>query len=299
LKTITTIPGYCREVNIPEPKYAFFDIRRFEDKVKTENSKQEAIRHEFYAVALRKSGDNKEVNGQFLQANLFFNSPYQIISWDVLPDWQGWYIMFGQDFLALNPSWKNFIIDYPFFRLDKSIPFDLPSGDVVLATELFEKIFEEYHSGNRDKFEFIQSYTSLLLLLTRRYFNELTNTADANTSNRKADIVLTSRFQTMVETWIIDEQAGAETRQPAFYANKLNIHPNHLNAVSKRITGQTATSIIQNQLVITAKSLLLQTGLSGKEVAFRLHFTEPAHFNSFFKKATGLTPQQYKEQRIL
>lgn len=125
MKTITTIPDYCKQINIPQPKYSFFDIRRFEDKVKTENSKQEPFRHEFYAIALRHAGENKEVNGQLLEANLFFNSPYQVISWDVLPDWKGWYIMFGQDFLTLNPAWKNFILEFPFFRLVKSIPFDI------------------------------------------------------------------------------------------------------------------------------------------------------------------------------
>ena len=86
---------------------------------------------------------------------------------------------------------------------------------------------------------------------------------------------------------------------PSFYADKLTVHPNHLNAVVKRITAKTATAIIQDQLIISAKSLLRQTNLSAKEIAFRLHFTEPTHFNSFFKKATTFTPQQYREKHIL
>ena len=295
MKTITTIPHYCNEVNIPPAKYPFFDIRRFEDKVKTENSRQPAFRHEFYAIALRHEGGNKEVNGELLEVNLFFNSPYQIISWDVLPDWKGWYIMFGQDFIAVNPAWKNFIIDFRFFQLDKSIPFNLPKPDAALANNLFEKIFQEYHSGNKDKFEFIQAYTSLLLLLTKRYFENYTTSGEILRKNRTADIMILSRFQTMAETWIADENAGIEARQPSFYASKLNMHPNHLNALVKRITGKTATSIIQHQVITSAKALLLQTDLSAKEIAFKLHFKEPTHFSSFFKKITGITPQQYRE----
>lgn len=296
MKTITTIPDYCKEVNIPQPKYPFFDIRRFEDKVKTENSKQSAFRHEFYAIAIRHEGENKEVNGEVLKANLFFNSPYQVISWDVLPDWKGWYIMFGQDFLAINPAWKNFIVDFPFFQLDKSIPFNLPEKDATQASNFFEKIFEEYHSANGDNFQFIQAYTSLLLLLTRRYFNNFTTTGEIPRKNRTADIILLSRFQTMTETWIADENAGAEVRQPSFYAGMLNMHPNHLNALVKRITGKTATSLIQNQLITAAKSFLLQTDFSMKEIAFKLHFKEPTHFSSFFKSITGVTPQRYREE---
>jgi AraC family transcriptional activator of pobA len=75
--------------------------------------------------------------------------------------------------------------------------------------------------------------------------------------------------------------------------------PNHLNVVVKRITGKTSTNIIQSQLIASAKSLLRQTNLSAKEVAFKLHFKEPTHFNSFFKKFTGFTPQQFRENRIV
>ncbi|GAB3643693.1 helix-turn-helix domain-containing protein [Spirosoma arcticum] len=296
LKTITTLPDYCRHVNIPQPKYAFFDIRRFEDKTKTENAKQAPFRHEFYAVAVRQAGQNKEVNGQPLLNNLFFNSPYQTVSWDVLPDWKGWYIMFGQDFLALNPAWKDFIVDFPFFRLDETIPFDLSADDMAFATQIFERIFAEYQSDRDDKFLFIQAYAQLLLVLTKRYFNQADFDKNSRQASRNADILLVSRFQTLIETSMTNESASAKIRQTSFYANKLKIHPNYLNAVVKRITGSTAIYLIHNQLITSAKSLLQQTNLSAKEITFRLHFSEPTHFNSFFKKRTGLTPRQYRER---
>jgi AraC family transcriptional regulator, transcriptional activator of pobA len=299
VKTITTIPDYCKEINIPSPKHPFFDIRKFEDNAKTVNLKQPPFRHEFYAIALKNSGDNTEVNGKFLDSNLFFNSPYQIITWDIKPDWQGWYIIFDREFLGLNPSWQNFIIDFPFFRLDTISPMDLPKDDAKFANNIFQQIFDEYHSDNKDKFLFIQSFTQLLLLITKRYFDKSTVNNETNQDNRTADILLVSRFQSLVETLMTNEEADTEIRYPSFYADKLMVHPNHLNAVVKRITGKTATNIIQNQLLISAKSLLRQTNLSAKEIAFKLHFTEPTHFNSFFKKATAFTPQQYREKHIL
>ncbi len=267
--------------------------------MKTVNAKQTPFRHEFYAIALRNSGDNTEVNGRFLESNLFFNSPYQIITWDIKPDWQGWYIIFDKEFLGLTPNWQNFIIDFPFFRLDKVSPMDLPLEDATLANNLFRKIFDEYHTNNKDKFLFIQSYTQLLLLITKRYFDKSVVENSDNQENRTADILLVSRFQSLVESLITNEEIDSEIRHSSFYADKLMVHPNHLNAVVKRITGKTATNIIQNQLVVSAKSLLRQTNLSAKEIAFRLRFTEPTHFNAFFKKATTFTPQQYREKHIL
>lgn len=299
VKTITTIHDYCKEINIPSPKHSFFDIRKFEDNAKTVNLKQPPFRHEFYAIAIRNSGSNNEVNGSFLDSNLFFNSPYQIISWEIKPDWLGWYIIFDQEFISLNPSWQNFIIDFPFFRLDKASPMNLPDEYANFVNDIFKQIYNEYHSKNKDKFLFIQNYTQLLLLITKRHFDNLICDDISNQDNRATDILLVSRFQSLVETMLSHEDSYSEIRQPSFYANKLSVHPNHLNAVVKRITGKTATSIIQNQCIITAKSLLRQTNLSVKEIAYRLRFTEPTHFNSYFKKVTHFTPQQYREKHIL
>lgn len=217
----------------------------------------------------------------------------------MLPDWKGWYIMFGQDFLALNPGWKHFLVDFPFFKLDKTIPFDLPPQDATLADGFFQKIFEEYHGEHNDKFNLIQAYTSLLLLLTKRYFNLKNISAETSYNNRTADILLLSRFQTMIETNINGEAASAQIKKPSFYASELNIHPNHLNAVVKRITGKTATAVIQEKLIQAAKSLLIDAGLSTKEISFQLGFKKPAHFTAFFKKGTGFTSQQFRQNQIL
>jgi hypothetical protein len=299
MKTVTTIADYCKEINISPPRHAFFDIRKFEDNMKTVNAKQPSFRHEFYALALRHSGSNKEVMGIPLQSQIFFNSPYQVVTWDILPDWQGYYIIFDRDFIASNAGWQNFISDYPFFRLDKYIPFDLPEEDRVFADSLFTNIFKEYHGSNSDKFLFIQTYTQLLLHLTKRYFIKLELDKENIQENRTADILLVSRFQSLVETMFCNEDAEAEVRHPSFYAEKLNVHPNHLNAVVKRISGKTASKIIQQHLLNSSKSLLRQTTLSVKEIAYRMHFNEPTHFNAFFRKISGVTPQQFREMHSL
>lgn len=262
--------------------------------MKTVNPKQAPFQHEFYALALRNEGSHREVNGHPAIAHLFFNSPYQIISWEIFPDWQGWYIIFDREFLSRNLSWANFIIDYPFFRLDKQIDFDLPIQARIEAELWFQKIFEEYHSNRSDKFTFIQAYTQLLLSQTKRHFEHL-GTITTHQGQRTADALLLSRFQTLIETMTANINTSAKVRQPSFYAEELGVHPNHLNAVVKRSSGKTTSQIIQQYVLNTAQALLRQTNLSAKEIAFRLHFQEPTHFAAFFKKMTGTTPQQFRE----
>lgn len=296
MKTITTLTDYCQEINIPAPRYPHFDIRRFEDNMATVNARQEAFRHEFYAIAIRTAGSDKQVMGKKLMANLFFNSPYQVITWEIIPDWKGYYIIFDQQFISANPAWRNFIIDYPFLRLDQAIPLSISSADEADALHYFKRIHVEYHGQEADKFQLITAFTQLLLLLTRRYFLQLNPEQIGTQDNRAGDILLVSRFQSLIESALAGDESNPAVRQAGWYAEQLAIHPNYLNTVAKRITGKTALQLIQGQLLKMACSYLHQTELSVKEIAYLLHYTEPTHFNAFFKRSMELTPQQYRAQ---
>jgi len=94
---------------------------------------------------------------------------------------------------------------------------------------------------------------------------------------------------------VIDESV----RHTKYYAEQLHVHPNHLNSVVKRITGKTASQTVREYLTNTTKSLLRQTVLSIKEIAYRLLSKDPTHFNALFKKACGMTPQAYRHQHRL
>lgn len=299
MKVVTSIAEYCQTIDVPPPRYPWFDVRRFEDNMKTVNARQPPFRHQFYCIALRHFGSNREVLGQRLQSHLFFNSPYQVITWDIQTDWQGYYVIFGSEFIAGNPAWRNFIAEYPFFRIDKPATLDLPEEDRRYADSLYQRIFNEYHGDNPDKFQFIQAYTQLLLLLTKRHFVRLQLTEVPNTGSLTADVLLLARFQRLLETRFSDEGIDESVRHTKYYAEQLHVHPNHLNAVVKRITGKTASQTVREYLTNTAKSLLRQTVLSIKEIAYRLRFKDPTHFNAFFKKACGMTPQAYRHQHRL
>jgi len=47
-------------------------------------------------------------------------------------------------------------------------------------------------------------------------------------------------------------------------------------------------------LLLEAKRLLLHADLSVKEVSHALLMEDPAYFNRMFKKATGMTPVEYR-----
>jgi len=90
------------------------------------------------------------------------------------------------------------------------------------------------------------------------------------------------------------EENFHETRHLTDYANWLNMTPDRLNEHCKRVTGKTAGSMVRQRLLIEAKRQLVYSDLSVSEIAYDLNFSDPSYFSRFFRKSTGVTPQQFR-----
>ena len=136
-----------------------------------------------------------------------------------------------------------------------------------------------------------------MLLKVSRLFEGQTKGQIINQEERNNDIRTVGRFKTLIEVHFRQKEyvENENPHQVQFYATKMNMHPNHLNAVVKRITDTSASELIQKHVLALAKSRLQNTGLSVKEIAFELHYNYPNHFASFFKKQMGMTPNQYRK----
>jgi AraC family transcriptional regulator, transcriptional activator of pobA len=78
----------------------------------------------------------------------------------------------------------------------------------------------------------------------------------------------------------------------------LNISVDHLNKTLKIQTGKTAHQFIEEMLLVESKALLLHTELSVAEIAWQLAFTDPSHYNKFFRKLTAVTPLMYRKTQL-
>lgn len=301
-----TLASYCEAIHIPPPKHPQFDIRSFAENMPTVVQVMEPFRHEFYAIAIKAQGQGVVYTGHHTQfpsgSTIFFNSPFQILSWDIKPDWEGYYIMFTQDFLLRSRYFNMLLEDFPFLRIDKAIPFEIDEADLALIVSLFEKIVAEYVSERDDKFLLIEAYVLLLLRYVARYFRQQVPLDVAKKALRKADLKLLSRFQTLIEVGFRPNAAAPHNpalHTVSYYAGQLHVHPNHLNAVVKSISGQTALKLIHHHLIQRAKAHLAQTDMSVRQIADGLHFESPNYFSRFFKKHTTLTPRAYRQQNHL
>lgn len=300
----TTLKDYCKAINIPPPKRDDFDIRSFQENMPSVVHQMTPFKHEFYAIALKLEGSGKAISGHHESlegSTVFFNSPFQIISWDIAPDWEGYYIIFTKDFISKSKHLLHILDEFPFLKIDKAIPFAVDAKEASQMLSVFQHIYGELQNEKADSFQILEAQVLLLLNYVKRYFQLQVDSNEASKAIRKTDIALLSRFQTLVETQLrSDAPSGkSKTHSPSYYAHQLGIHPNHLNTIVKSITQHTTKQHIHQHLLQLAKSRLLQTDMSVKEIAYSLHFDSPNNFSSFFKKHTFLTPNSFRKGAIL
>jgi len=80
------------------------------------------------------------------------------------------------------------------------------------------------------------------------------------------------------------------------YAKQLDISPKGLLKTLYQLNAARPSKIIGSKLLFEAKKMLAQTNKTAAEITFELGFNDPAYFARFFKKKTGMTPQQFRER---
>lgn len=266
----------------------------------------EPFRHEFYAIAIKAAGDGTVVSGHHADfpegATVFFNSPFQILSWDIAPNWSGYYLMFTKEFIAQSHYFNDLLSHFPFLKIEEAIPFEIAQDEVEGLLHPFEYVWEEYHGDRADKFELIEAWVLLLLKYVNRSYQKEVAADESKRIIKKADLKLLARYQALVESSFHEGAAldtAANLHSTSHYADQLNVHPNHLNSIMKNMTGQTASQIIYQHLILKAKERLQQTDDSIKEIAYQLQFDSPNNFSTFFKKHTDTTPNAYRKSARL
>lgn len=81
-----------------------------------------------------------------------------------------------------------------------------------------------------------------------------------------------------------------------FYAEKLFMSARNLNLICKTILHQTVSEIIETRKLIEAKNQLTHSNKNISEIGFELGYNEKAYFTNVFKKRTGQTPSEFREE---
>ncbi|MCS3125435.1 AraC family transcriptional regulator [Bacteroides faecis] len=97
------------------------------------------------------------------------------------------------------------------------------------------------------------------------------------------------RFISLVNTYCKTE------RNVSFYADKLCLTPRYLNTVIRQASQQTVMDWINQSIILEAKVLLKHSNRLVYQISDELNFPNPSFFSKFFKRMTGMTPQEYQK----
>lgn len=83
-----------------------------------------------------------------------------------------------------------------------------------------------------------------------------------------------------------------------FYAQQLDMSIKQLNSLVKEVHGKTVSNLIHERIILDAQLSLQTSQCSVKTIAYNLGFEDPSYFSRFFRRYTGLSPNQYRETKI-
>lgn len=180
--------------------------------------------------------------------------------------------------LSSSPSAYNTNIDYTDFNILKhaleSIRTHLKRQDHHFRKELVRN-----------------SFSSLIYEGANIHLDN-NDTTEQIKINRNTD-TFAQRFFELIVTH------GDREHNPSFYADKLCISVQYLSILLKRFSGKTAGSLIAEYLVNRAKVLLRKPNYTIQQITYILNFSDQSAFGKFFKKHTGMTPKEYREENSL
>lgn len=165
--------------------------------------------------------------------------------------------------------------------------YSLDSQEGYIKT-LFDSIVEEYSEQGLGRELMLQSLVSALLVWVARRSQALDCT-EAKAPDRGRDHL--QRFTSLLAMHY------REHRPIDFYASELSLSAAHLNALCRRLAGQSALQLINQRLLLEAKRSLVYTAMTVNQVSDSLGFSEPAYFSRFFKRCSGVTPKAFRLQR--
>jgi len=95
---------------------------------------------------------------------------------------------------------------------------------------------------------------------------------------------------------IIDKEFSDPDLSLVTVAQQINVSPNYLSALIRKVTGNTFIEILTKRRMDEATKLLYYPALKVKDVAVKCGYEDQHYFSYSFKKATGMSPIQFRKQ---
>lgn len=283
-------PLYCLDAFGERAEQSLFYIETLQEHLQKHPFASKSHRHDFYLglYISRGSGTHTiDFVDYPVNSNAFYlMTPGQVHAWNLAPETHGFFFFFVPAFYQMGQREAD-LTAFPYFQSFHPSPYiQLPECDPVIDM-IIQEMLKEYKTPTQGQPDvpLLRSYLEVVLRkLGREHDVPMGGGATPNTTHklRKLEELINRHYRTL--------------KQPHEYAELMNLSASYLNNVCKTVVGKTLSDLINERVVLEAKRFFSYADLTISQVAAKLNFADPSYFIRFFKKHTGLTPEQFREQ---
>lgn len=220
-------------------------------------------------------------------------APGQVVEVEMAPDTRpaGYGLLFHPDLIrgtALGQEIRN----YSFFSYETNEALHLSDDERQTIRDTLQKVEQELdHAIDKHSRRLITANVGLLLDYCMRFYDRQFITR----SEVNSDIL--TRFERLLDAYFdTDMQRQEGLPSVKYFADKVFLSPNYFGDVIRKLTGMTASEHIQNKVIDRVKEQLLSSDKTASQIAYELGFQYPQHLSRMFKRITGLTPNEFRQQ---
>ncbi|RMG69626.1 MAG: AraC family transcriptional regulator [Bacteroidetes bacterium] len=248
-------------------------------------------KRDFYKIMLAFGSGRVHYADRFIEVHkqvLSFSNPLIPYKWEHNRIQSGYFCIFDRAFFQGFGD----ISRYGVFQPGGSHLFELKDEQVPQIEQVFTRMMAEMASDYVHKEDLMRNLVFELLHLAAKMSPD---PAPAKRNTHAAERITSLFFELLERQFPIEEaHPQVRLRTASDFADHLNVHVNHLNRVLKETTQKTTTQHIAERMLQEAKVMLRHHHWNVSEIAYSLGFSEPAHFNHFFKKHLEISPSQFR-----
>jgi len=199
---------------------------------------------------------------------------------------KGKFLVFTEDFVVRN---SDKIATLKLFQLFNEM---LASPKLQLDDPNFLEIESLIHQIKKEYLEVKDSHSieiirSLIQVLIHKLFR-IKSKGNDNFINQKHQL----KFLALQE---LIEKECFESKKVSYYAYKMGVTARTLNNITQGTIGKSVKAFIDEIVILQIKRLLFNSQLSFTEIAYQAGFDDPTNFFKYFRKNTGLSPKQFRQ----
>lgn len=187
---------------------------------------------------------------------------------------------------SLMESWQKEELLQVYLQGRLFLHLSLTEQESRRMEQIFALLWEVVHDRPFPK-ESVQSLISLVFHQTDGFRGR---ELEAGKQKRSRQEEVFNRFLELVNKYAVHE------RSCTFYADRLCLTSRYLSTLVRQASGRTVMDWVNEAVIQEAKLMLCHTDKLVYQIADELNFPNASFFCKYFRRMTGMTPKEYREE---